>query len=114
MQVTIPELRPHSPNDRVHHMARARARKRERKLGRDFVASMRPGEPGTRRYTITLLRIGKRKVDSDNLQAMGKGLRDGIADALGIDDGDERHQWVYEQDIAKRYEYRISITWEDV
>ncbi|OHB81198.1 MAG: hypothetical protein A2W31_05145 [Planctomycetes bacterium RBG_16_64_10] len=46
---------------------------------------------------ITITRVGKRPLDSDNLAISAKHVRDGIADELGVDDGDKRLVWVYEQ-----------------
>lgn len=48
-------------------------------------------------YLITITRIGPRKLDSDNLAGAGKHVRDGVADWLRIDDGDERLTWQYAQ-----------------
>lgn len=36
-------------------------------------------------------------MDSDGCVGSFKAIRDGIADALGIDDGSERIRWNYEQ-----------------
>jgi len=47
---------------------------------------------------VTLIRIGPRDLDSDNLVAGFKFVRDGVALAVGIDDGDrERIRWRYGQ-----------------
>lgn len=48
-------------------------------------------------WAIQITRIGPRVMDSDGLQAAAKHVRDGIADALGIDDGDKRATWLYSQ-----------------
>lgn len=45
---------------------------------------------------VTIIRVGK-ELDSDNLQSACKGLRDGIADTLGVDDRDPRVRWEYAQ-----------------
>ncbi len=58
---------------------------------------------------ITLTRIGPRKWDSDNLAISCKAVRDGIADALGIDDGDERLEWKYAQRKGKPKEYAVEV-----
>lgn len=53
------------------------------------------------RLAITLVRLtrpGQRRFDGDNLQAGFKHIRDGVADALGIDDGDDRLEWRYAQE----------------
>jgi len=49
--------------------------------------------------TITMTRRG-RKMDDDNLGGAFKAVRDGIADALQIDDGDERLSWIPRQERA--------------
>ena len=54
------------------------------------------------RWTITLIRIGGRRLDDDNLRAALKACRDGVADWLGIDDGDNRLVWQYGQEPKKR------------
>ena len=67
----------------------------------------REGKPPGPPYKITITRRGKRKLDSDNLAASAKFVRDGIADALGIDDGDEDIAlWYYRQE---RGEYMVEI-----
>jgi hypothetical protein len=53
-------------------------------------------------WAIQITRIGPRRMDSDGLAAACKHVRDGVADALGIDDGDERATWLYAQRTAKQ------------
>jgi hypothetical protein len=61
-------------------------------------------------FRITITRIGKRKLDSDNLQGSAKHVRDGIADALQISDGDESAaEWIVLQEIGKSYGVRVRI-----
>ena len=62
---------------------------------------------------ITITRIGKntRPVDSDNLPACAKAIRDGIADELECDDGDKRLEWVYQQ---RRGEYGVEVVIEEL
>ncbi len=60
-------------------------------------------------YAVTLTRIGKRKLDSDNLQGGFKAIRDAIAKAFGIDDGSDRWGWRYDQRVEKRYGIEITI-----
>lgn len=49
--------------------------------------------------TIKLTRIGSRALDTDNLAGAFKHVRDAIAAMIGIDDGDPRLTWLYEQRI---------------
>ena len=46
---------------------------------------------------VTITRIAPRVLDGDNLQGAAKAVRDGIADALGVDDRDPRVRWIYGQ-----------------
>ncbi|MCE9567793.1 MAG: hypothetical protein K8U57_37820 [Planctomycetes bacterium] len=46
---------------------------------------------------VTWTRIGKQKLDDDNLARSFKSLRDRLAEWLGIDDGDPRITWRYQQ-----------------
>lgn len=49
-------------------------------------------------FSVTLIRIGGRTMDSDNLASGFKAIRDQIADCLKIDDGDMRCEWRYAQE----------------
>jgi len=57
---------------------------------------------------LTPVIFSGRRMDSDGLAISFKGVRDGLAVAMGIDDGDERIEWQYDQQIGK--EYSVSIT----
>lgn len=64
----------------------------------------------------TITRVGKRKLDSDNLARSAKAVRDAIASNFGIDDGDEgekdsRWDWRYKQEIGKAYAVKIELEW---
>ena len=48
-------------------------------------------------------------MDSDNLAISQKGVRDGVADWLGVDDGDQGIQWVYEQRAGGPKVYAIEV-----
>ncbi len=61
------------------------------------------------RLKITLTRSGGRPMDSDNLAAALKGVRDGIADALGVDDGSETIDWIYGQRLSRPVGVAVSI-----
>lgn len=65
---------------------------------------------------VTITRVGKRKLDSDNLARSAKAVRDAIASNFGIDDGDEgekdsRWDWRYKQEIGKEYAVKIELEW---
>lgn len=58
---------------------------------------------------VTLTRIAPRSLDSDNLAGSQKHVRDGVADALGIDDRDSRVAWCYAQRNGVTREYAVEI-----
>ena len=52
------------------------------------------------RLRVTLTRIGRRKFDSDGAVASLKAVRDEVARLLGVDDGNDRIDWRYEQELG--------------
>ena len=50
---------------------------------------------------VLIVRYGRRKLDDDNLAASYKNLRDAVAAQLGIDDGDARIKFDYDQVVTK-------------
>lgn len=51
----------------------------------------------TRRLVVSLIGLRRRPLDDDNFNGACKHLRDAIAASLGIDDGDKRICWQYQQ-----------------
>ena len=65
------------------------------------------------RVVITLTRVAPGTLDrEDNLTAGFKAVRDGIADALGLDDRDGRLRWHYEQVKRGRGVYSVLVQLE--
>lgn len=67
--------------------------------------------------SVLLTRVAPRKLDDDNLRGALKAVRDGVADWLGIDDGDERVSWEYAQEKDKRpryYSVKVEVRWGGV
>lgn len=60
---------------------------------------------------VTITRIAPRALDSDNLQASAKHVRDGIADAFELDDRSPLLAWNYAQErgAPKYYGVRIRL-----
>lgn len=92
-------------NTRDHHMERAR-RKREHTdtvrahvLSRMTRTTMNVLDDAA--VQVTLTRIGAKRLDTDNLAGSFKGVQDGVALALGIDDGDPRIVWSYQQECRR-------------
>lgn len=50
---------------------------------------------------VRIVRIAPRALDSDNLARACKAVRDGVADALGVDDRDPRVTWLPDQAKGK-------------
>lgn len=63
---------------------------------------------------VRMTRLSRGELDDDNLRGALKAIRDGIADALGINDRDPRVEWRYAQAKASKempYAVRIEV-WE--
>ena len=60
---------------------------------------------------VTLIRKSSGTLDGDGLQSALKATRDGVADWLGVDDGDKRLTWRYQQErgAPKTYQVRIEV-----
>ena len=81
-----------SPNARGHWSGLSAAKKQARGLAYLTTKSVLAGKPSpaVSRYTLTFFFKVNRRRDDDNWSACFKAYRDGIADALGIDDNDIR------------------------
>lgn len=99
VQVTLPLKVLNESNRRDHWAPRARRTKQAREtVGLVVGAHLRATGPGLRLpVVVTLTRIAPRNLDSDGVVSSMKACRDGVADALGVDDGDERVEWRYSQ-----------------
>ena len=97
-------------NMREHYMAKARRVKAHRKAGWAIVKSSKATLP----CTVTLTRIGVRKLDDDNLAGAFKGLRDGIADGFGIADNDHRIIFKYDQKKGAPKEYAVQVEFLEI
>lgn len=94
-----------SQNAREHWATRSKRVKAERMGARLRLAAAGNPPPGD--WLVVLTRVGPRELDDDNLAGACKGVRDGVADYLGIDDGDKRIKWAYAQ---ARGPYGVRIT----
>ena len=96
-------------NQRVHWAKRARRAHRQREAARILVRTALAPGPVAEAIIVTLTRIAPRKLDSDNLAGALKAVRDGVADALGMDDGDPCIEWRYAQGKGKPSEYAVLV-----
>lgn len=58
---------------------------------------------------VRLTRIGAGTLDTDNLASAFKAIRDGIADALRINDGSSFTRWEYCQTKARRGQFGVTV-----
>lgn len=96
-----------SLNAREHWRVRSSRVKRERQAAHwRMLDAKRPPLP----VVVRLVRIAPRALDDDNLQGVFKGIRDGVADAYGIDDKDRaRIRFEYEQERGAPHQYGVRI-----
>jgi len=93
-------------NRRQHWAVEAKRAKTERTMARlSAKAANLPPFP----VRVSLCRVGPRRADRHNLPGMLKHVIDGIADAYGVDDGDERWEFVFSQRIDKNHSVEITI-----
>lgn len=103
VRVTLPLKVVNESNQRGHWSARARRTKAARTtVGLVVAAHIRAAGPGLRLpLVVTLTRIAPRNLDTDGVVSALKATRDGVADALGVDDGSDRVTWLYGQRRGK-------------
>lgn len=104
MQITLPLRTVSEANRREHWATRARRAKGQRTVTRLEVArKLGYGRTPAIDFPVaaTLTRIAPRALDDDNLRGALKAVRDGVADALGVDDRDPRVEWCYGQRKGK-------------
>ena len=75
-------------------MASNARRQKERGVGRTLALRLGATQTGEEFACVVLTRISPKPFDSDNLEAAFKSVRDGMAEAWGIDDADPRVTWV--------------------
>ena len=109
---------PSTSNLREHWRTRAKRVKvqREAALISMLSVDMREALLEARRWAgteavrhVSLVRLSPRKLDDDNLRGALKAVRDGVADALGVDDAHPSIVWHYGQAQDKRKGVRISL-----
>lgn len=98
--VTVSEANAHT-----HRRARQKRAKAQRGLAALVIGQQRPRPP----CTVTMTRVSTMQLDDDNLAGALKHIRDGIADAMGINDRDKRVTWKCEQKKGARGERAVEI-----
>jgi len=99
---STPLVLPSRANERGHSMAKAKRNAAHRLVGKTL------GRRCSRDWTlhelslvVLLTRIAPRELDDDNAATALKSVRDGVAEALGVDDRDERVVWLVDQRQGK-------------
>lgn len=107
MSIMLPIKTGGGLNDRLHWAERSRRVKRERGTACLLVRSNLNGCGLPCVVTLTRLSFGK--LDTDNLQGATKGVRDGVADALGVADNHPDIEWRYAQEKCKRGAFGVRV-----
>lgn len=106
MRVYVPIKLPSLANTRMHWRAMAKIKQQQRRAVKyALIGKTVPPLP----LTITITRIGARKLDDDNLRSACKYVRDQIAEFVGVDDGSTLYTWRYDQRTAPRGQHGIGI-----
>jgi DNA-binding GntR family transcriptional regulator len=108
----IPVKLVNGANSREHWAVRAKRAKDQRWAARAALMKYRVLpllENIDHGIKITITRRGGRRMDDDGLTISAKHVRDGVADWLGIDDGDPRLTWVVKQDKAPRGQHWVDV-----
>lgn len=106
LEVPLGAPLPSGANLREHWVAKAKRTKAHRAFaraalqtqGRQWLAHWRTMAGNERlRVAVRFTRVATKRLDDDNLAYAFKAWRDGIAEAVGIDDGSPRWTWEYHQ-----------------
>lgn len=106
---TLPFVVVSEANRREHWTEGARRAAEQRWAAAAFIRPWRHRLPRLP-AVVTLMRIGPGSLlDDDNLARAFKAVRDGVSDVYGVDDGDRRYTWLYDQEPGARSGVRITI-----
>jgi len=96
-------------NCRDHWAVKSRRRKAQQQEMDVMLLNALQGRKVELPCSVRLTRVGPKVLDGDNLQSAFKATRDAIARRLGVDDGDSRIRFEYEQQPVGRREYNILV-----
>lgn len=108
LRIELPLRLVNGLNAREHWATRQKRAREQRSLVRYFLAR-HVAWPLRLPCSVAITRIGPGRMDGDGLQASAKHVRDGVADALGVDDGGELVTWRYEQEKRGRGVYGVVV-----
>lgn len=96
-------------NLRLHWAVKAKLARDQRTRTRMSLAAAAQSSGLELPLTVVLTRVAPRRLDGDNLQSGFKAVRDGVADWLGVDDGNGLIDWQYAQRAAGPKVYKVEI-----
>ena len=99
-------------NARGHWGKRAKRAKEQRGVVCLALRARQPSNwvfPAVAPLVVTIARVAPRALDDDNLRGALKGVRDGVADWLEINDRDPRVSWAYAQERGGVRQYAVKI-----
>lgn len=106
MTIHLPIRTQTEANAKEHWRTRHQRAKGQRAATKLYVSQLTaPSLPAE----ITLTRLGKRKMDDDNVPGALKHVRDELAAWIGVDDGSPLYTWIYRQTVGKEYGVRVEI-----
>ena len=106
VKIILPLKLPSLANARLHWRALDKIKRSQKDA---VTAWMRHRQFPPLPVVVTITRIGKRRLDGDNLQAAAKYVRDQIAAIYETDDGSDLFVWRYEQRLGETYAVEIDI-----
>lgn len=109
LTVKLPLATKSLTNVRMHWAAKHRLAKGQRTPVGLVMRTALAAHPARLPLEVTLTRIAPRELDDDNLRGALKSVRDGVADALGLDDRDSRVVWAYGQRKGVPKEQAVEI-----
>lgn len=107
--VTLPIRLVSEANAHEHWRSRQRRAKAQREAAYVLIRYALSHSPVAIPATVTITRIAPNMLDSDNCVGSAKHVRDGIADALGVNDRDPRVTWVVRQERGRSKEYAVKV-----
>ena len=110
MKIIIPIRVNSTLNQHQHPFARSRTAKEHRQKACLHVANAIFGKSlPAKPWTIWITRYGRKEFDGDNLAGSLKSVRDGIADALGLENDKESPELCWRYGQQKNSEYKVEV-----
>ena len=109
IEVELPIATVNVANEHAHWRARQKRAKAQRTLvAMGLKARLRLLEVSPP-LVVLIQRVSPRRLDDDGCAAALKSVRDGVADALGVDDGSEAVVWLTDQAKGRPREQAVRI-----